>query len=1043
VPEIAAPELAAQLLTGAWPTDPLSADRFALGLLLFEAAAGRPALPPATSPYELLEQRALGRGPRARDLAHLPPYLAAAIDRLLEPRRERRAADLGAWLADMDRERRRARRSRALRLAGALGLVAALGVGAALSPAWIAAREPAAIPALELSPERPRAALPWPADRTPPPAGALLELVDASGAPLPGWRVERDPAGQLIAVAPRRPGDQELRFDARLSIDGRLRAQPAFELAWNPHAPLTLGEPRLLDPLGAARAPGAVFVDELGSLRLELPIEGSAEPAPAVRLEAGEARLEVGRSQLERGLVLEPLGRALGLPPSGAWLFEVVVQQGGEELRRSVALEVLPRPDGVEAVAEARALEANAGQASGNGAPEPVAAAAAAAAVTATTAAAEPAELARSAPLAAALGSEASAAQTPRTDGTLAGGAEPAAAAPGAQASPAPAPGPGAAPEVPGTEQETPSSQGAAIAKSKTEMPGEAQAVAGETQGAAGEAPATEAAAPEAAAAEQSDNGAAPPPEGAQPAAPTPWKLALDGLAAGEVLGPDSKPKLLVSVWIEGPTAPPWARVELYRAELPTPLIAGQLTPEAFRSEGAGWRSELTLPSPWRPADGETGAGDGSFALALQAFETAEFAAPMARLLRPFEVALDGPRLAWERPAGGLLRPGPDRSFLLGIYAHDDNGVAEVSGSLWLENGQKRELRFLGPSSEGSAALRFEPGDSLLAARLELVAQDRFGVSNRVWVEPLRVGLVPGFAPERVLGVPQLAAEGEGFAREPRPCPPMRLIPAPAEPYRFGGRSDELENLRFAESGLAPFQSDSERALPRAWGLELPAGQPGDYLLDEREVAAREFLAFLRASDGWPTAGWWPAGVAPSDAARRTALEAELAARDPEAPAVGMSFDEAAAFAAWSGKRLPTWIELEHAQRAGLEYRAARPDGPDSPWRGLSSGVAEWTATPVWFELTPAQRPASHRIALAAHLEAALEPAWALTRPGVGEFWAAGGEGGEATVDFSAALRLERGRGDPRVGLRCALDLRNFRQRAGARLAALAEEAGP
>jgi hypothetical protein len=66
-----------------------------------------------------------------------------------------------------------------------------------------------------------------------------------------------------------------------------------------------------------------------------------------------------------------------------------------------------------------------------------------------------------------------------------------------------------------------------------------------------------------------------------------------------------------------------------------------------------------------------------------------------------------------------------------------------------------------------------------------------------------------------------------------------------------------------------------------------------------------------------------------------------------------------------------------------------------------------------------------------------------LTRPGVREFWAAGGEGGEATVDFSAALRLERGRGDPRVGLRCALDLRNFRQRAGARLAALAEEAGP
>ena len=964
VPETAAPELAAQLLTGAWPADPQAADRFALGLLLFEAAAGRPALPPAGSPVELLEQRALGRGPRARDLAHLPAYLSAAIDRLLEPRPDRRAADLSAWLAQLDRERRAAGRRRALRLGAGLAVLGLLGATAALSPSWVQARAPSAPQAVELSPDRPSAALPWPAGRSLPAAGAVLELVDPSGAPLPGWRVERDALGRPIAMAPRRTGGQPQRLDARLSIDGRLRAEPAFELVFDPRLPLVLGEPRLLDPLGAARPAGAVFADELDSLRLVLPLEGAEDPPAEVYLAAGEQRFELGPSLLERGLLLSRLREALGLPSGGAWSFEVVAQREGAELRRAVALEVLPRPDGARAGATPEAAQDAPAAPAGVG---------------------------------------------PETPGLAAAGEVPDGGSAGA-------PGSGGL------------TQGAPAAAA--DAPADPVAIAADPGLPAATQP-------------PPDSGAAADGAAAAAAAAVPWKLALDGLEPGQVLGPDSKPKLLLSLAVEGPTLPPLARIELRRAELATPLLEGQLTPEAFRSEGAGWRTELTLPSPWRPADGSAGVGDGSFALVLQAFESSAAEAPAARLVRPFDVALRGPRLAWEKPPGGVLRPGPQREFLLGIYAHDDNGVAEVSGTLWLENGQRRELRFEGPSSAGSAAVVFEPGDSLLEARLELRAQDRFGNSSQVLIEPLRVGLVAGFSPERVPTVPQPEALGEGFTKQPRPCPPMRRIAAPAQPYRFGGRSDELENLCFAEAGLQPFQSEPERALPRAWDLPLPDGRPLEFLLDEREVEAREFLVFLRAEDGWPAARWWPLGAPPGSAERRAALESELAALEPQAPAVGMTWDEAAAFAAWCGKRLPTWIELEYAQRAGLEYRPLQPDGPEQPWRGLSSGVAEWTATPVWFELPPAERPASHRAALAAHLAAALDPAWALERPGVREFWASGGAGGGSAVDFSAALRLERGRGDPRVGLRCALDLPSFRQRAAARLAALSAEAGP
>ncbi len=136
----------------------------------------------------------------------------------------------------------------------------------------------------------------------------------------------------------------------------------------------------------------------------------------------------------------------------------------------------------------------------------------------------------------------------------------------------------------------------------------------------------------------------------------------------------------------------------------------------------------------------------------------------------------------------------------------------------------------------------------------------------------------------------------------------------------------------------------------------VPAGSGVEaFLLDRHEVTTERFARFIertgRITDaerlGWslvfhapgtapgdapavPGAPWW---VRRDGADWRTPRGPDRSEAAPAAPAVQVSWNDAAAFCAESGGRLPTAVEWEHAARGGTSA-AIYPWGRRSPFAG-------------------------------------------------------------------------------------------------------------
>ena len=188
--------------------------------------------------------------------------------------------------------------------------------------------------------------------------------------------------------------------------------------------------------------------------------------------------------------------------------------------------------------------------------------------------------------------------------------------------------------------------------------------------------------------------------------------------------------------------------------------------------------------------------------------------------------------------------------------------------------------------------------------------------------------------------------------------PPVRALP-PSAMWRVPGGIYEIghpQGMGFAFDNEGP----AHPALLR------------DCAIADRPVSNAEFKAFmldggyqrvgLWLSEGWglaQSAGWdapayWQLGA---DGWETYTLHGLQPVRDDE-PVCHVSFYEAAAYAEWAGRRLPTEFEWEVAARLHGEGDAARPGLQPHPQPlrpGIAQDVWEWTASP--YTPYPAYRP--------------------------------------------------------------------------------------
>jgi len=317
--------------------------------------------------------------------------------------------------------------------------------------------------------------------------------------------------------------------------------------------------------------------------------------------------------------------------------------------------------------------------------------------------------------------------------------------------------------------------------------------------------------------------------------------------------------------------------------------------PETVEADGSLLSVDLPLATGNGPED------DGNYTLTVIARDDAD---NEDRSSVSWEVARCGPEVDLNYPGkGGKWYP-DGGSFEVRILAGDNNGVQAVTCTAIL--GHERKDVILSATGRDFWTGAFEPPASWSAANitLDIRAHDSRGNPTQV-LEARELHKFTRDLPPRL--------DGDSLSEPVVPVADMVLVESNAGEYLFGGRGAEQERKAFRSEGLLGF-GERIQCLQKAQAV----GTIAAYYLDEHEVTRGEFLAFLLHPDGYANPQNWPENSGPRDG-RRVYLEGSLAT-DADLPVTGVTWNEAAAYARWVGKRLPTHLEWEYALRQGTKY---------------------------------------------------------------------------------------------------------------------------